>query len=539
MRRNERTYEKVSTIRQWQKMRIRFILIVAVVLFLFGGEVMAQESVTVSSTVVADGIIYVYIRGIDNLQAGSTVQIGTTVCPTENLSAGKQADLDIPMRTLLLVDNSYSIPKKKRQEIQDIMTGLIDQALPNEQFKIGTFSDEATYLCDYTEDRDTAYSCIENIEYQNQNTYFSDVLYHILTELKSEQSASFTRVILISDGADDNEIGYTNEEVRILVGESGVPVYTIGTLGKSNQSELETMFAFSRASNAEYYLLDGNTSVEDVLLGLAADQGNLCVRIKPSTELMDGSNKKILLKLQTENGMVELTASAEMPFAANDLQLESKEDSGAQEPDAVQKEPVPSVPSKPLPTIVNGTSAEEEIDTKADKKQSSKGSVILIVIIVSVAACGILAAITVAVMIRRRKKASAPVLPMPEGMQDRGIHSPENPEYTVTPWDVEFDRKKFYLILRSLDNPAIIYRQPIKDVVHIGRKDADIVIDDRYVSARHCDIILRGELLYIRDVGSSNGTFYENIPVHDELPIVSGGTIRIGRSNFRVELIKE
>lgn len=525
----------MSTIRQWQKTWIRFILIVVIVLFIFGREVIAEESTTIASTVVADGIIYVYIRGIDNLQAGSTVQIGTTVCPTENLSAGKQTDLDIPMRTLLLVDNSYSISKKKRQEIQDIMTGLIDQALPNEQFKIGTFSDEAIYLCNYTEDRDTAYSCIDNIEYQNQNTYFSDVLYHILTELKSENAASFTRVILISDGADDNEIGYTNDEVRILVGESGVPVYTIGTLGKNNQSDLETMFAFSRASNAAYYLLDGNTSVEDVLLGLAADQSNLCVRIKPSTELMDGGNKKILLKLQTESGMVELTTSAEMPFASNDLQLESQKDSGAQEPDAVQKE---TVPAKSLPTIGNGISAEEEIDTKADKKQSSKGYVILIVIIGSVVACGILVAITITMILRRRKKASAPVLSMPEHMQEAHNDSAEESEYTIALLDVEPDRKKFYLILRSLDNPAIIYKQPIKDVVHIGRKNADIVIDDRYVSARHCDIILRGELLYIKDVGSSNGTFYENIPVHDELPIVSGGTIRIGRSNFRVELIK-
>lgn len=98
-----------------------------------------------------------------------------------------------------------------------------------------------------------------------------------------------------------------------------------------------------------------------------------------------------------------------------------------------------------------------------------------------------------------------------------------------------------YLVLRDNARPASMFKVLIRDVIRIGRKDADIVIDyDKYISAKQCEIIKRGTLLYIKDLGSVNGTYYENVRVYDqEIPVVSGGTIQMGRSKFTVTIVTE
>lgn len=97
---------------------------------------------------------------------------------------------------------------------------------------------------------------------------------------------------------------------------------------------------------------------------------------------------------------------------------------------------------------------------------------------------------------------------------------------------------KAYIILRCNDLPEQIYKAPINDIIYIGRKDADIILDDHYVSSKHCEIILRGELLYVKDCNSSNGTFYENIRIYEETPIISGGNLKIGQYTYNIKLEK-
>ena len=59
------------------------------------------------------------------------------------------------------------------------------------------------------------------------------------------------------------------------------------------------------------------------------------------------------------------------------------------------------------------------------------------------------------------------------------------------------------------------------------------------MSKRHCELILRGEILYIKDVGSKNKTKHQDVIVDGETSVASGDTIKVGRSRYRVELIKK
>jgi hypothetical protein len=79
-------------------------------------------------------------------------------------------------------------------------------------------------------------------------------------------------------------------------------------------------------------------------------------------------------------------------------------------------------------------------------------------------------------------------------------------------------------------------RFPIGDgAVSLGRSSAsDITLkSDDYVSARHARITHHADLLYVEDLGSTNGTFVNGRKTVGATPLRSGDTIRVGSTTFR------
>ena len=70
----------------------------------------------------------------------------------------------------------------------------------------------------------------------------------------------------------------------------------------------------------------------------------------------------------------------------------------------------------------------------------------------------------------------------------------------------------------------------------IGRDpQCDIVIPDRFVSRQHCWLEPDGDGGWIvRDLGSANGTWHNEIRVEPEAPLAHGDTLRIARTYFLV-----
>ena len=72
----------------------------------------------------------------------------------------------------------------------------------------------------------------------------------------------------------------------------------------------------------------------------------------------------------------------------------------------------------------------------------------------------------------------------------------------------------------------------------VGRSDANIlVIHHASVSARHCEILVYGTEVIVRDLDSSNGTFVEGTKLKNQQSAVkSSQTIRFGEVEARLEL---
>jgi pSer/pThr/pTyr-binding forkhead associated (FHA) protein len=76
---------------------------------------------------------------------------------------------------------------------------------------------------------------------------------------------------------------------------------------------------------------------------------------------------------------------------------------------------------------------------------------------------------------------------------------------------------------------------PLEPGEHVvGREAGDLTFpDDRYVSARHALLTVRGEEATIADAGSSNGTFVrisgETVLADGDELLVGGQLLRVGR----------
>lgn len=91
---------------------------------------------------------------------------------------------------------------------------------------------------------------------------------------------------------------------------------------------------------------------------------------------------------------------------------------------------------------------------------------------------------------------------------------------------------RFALKVIEGDRPGAEY--PIrKPVTVIGRKKADIILDDPEVSRRHAEVAIYGERAVIRDLGSTNGTFVNGVAVRLS-DIGPGDRVQVGNTVLEV-----
>jgi pSer/pThr/pTyr-binding forkhead associated (FHA) protein len=69
--------------------------------------------------------------------------------------------------------------------------------------------------------------------------------------------------------------------------------------------------------------------------------------------------------------------------------------------------------------------------------------------------------------------------------------------------------------------------------VTLGRgPQSDIVLQDTYASSAHARLLPQGDAIVLEDLGSTNGTYLNGVPLSGPQPLHEGDRIRIGDSEF-------
>lgn len=85
------------------------------------------------------------------------------------------------------------------------------------------------------------------------------------------------------------------------------------------------------------------------------------------------------------------------------------------------------------------------------------------------------------------------------------------------------------------ENRAQVRRSLTGEVV-LGRDPSCTVpLDDGYLSRRHCAVVRRGDKVWVRDLGSYNGTYVNGVRIHEECELLAGDVLKVGRTRLFVD----
>lgn len=510
----------------WKKLLVFSSVLFTVVT---GTAAAAEPGAIVGSEVEGEQIVlYVQSPGeITQVQC----QVGTTSCT--DIAYGLIEEQEVPVKTLLLIDNSLSVSQKYRPKINEIMTNLVANRMQGEQITVATFSDKITYLLENSSDYTQLKQTVDSIAYQDQETYLTDVLYEVLAAWNQDEDTAFRRIVIVSDGVDNKAIGYTKEELYELLRKHPYPIYTMGCAYQSgnNSEELKNMFALSRMTQASSWMLDPSSDALQIANEVAAGNQTLRVVIAPPVEVLDGAAKGVKLSVTSGETTVESAVTVDMPFGT--APPETEPETKATEPETQEE-------------------TEEETEPEAEEDGLLKKQYIMYGIMAGAVLLVLSAMIVLIVRAVKKSKKENAFETAPEdafnkasqyqnfsgnAMRDTEI-MPQDAGNTAMVWGPS--GRTYMLILTDLRNPARSFEAPLRSSVLIGRSRNDgcqIVLDyDRSVSHRHCQIRVVNGQFWVKDLGSRNGTILNGKRVIQEAVLTSGSILTLGNLKMKVEL---
>lgn len=506
----------------------RFLLVLLMVMFT-AVPVKAADNIRVIESYTSEDMVVLFAEEI-NMERELTVQIGTDG-NAENIEMKRLKDEKVPMKTLILIDNSASVKNKNREKSLEVIGALIADRVPGELVRIATVGTEVTYLTEYTSEYSELKNALDSIEYEKQDSYLYSAIYE---ELSTEQVFSdgvFRRIVVVSDGTDEQKVGFTSEEISQALKANNVAIYAIGCTTKSNSEALEKLFALARQSNGKYYNVSDMENVLDIVSEIKKDSELTKIIIKPSESVMDGSVKTIRLDNDERNVLIDLR----MPMRA--LNPEDETDGEAKENGSLDTEAEDNGENDDADAgTEDGETAEEE-EGFFDKNFEMIVGILAGTIVI------LLAAILIQRIRQRGKGFEKAEKRHGEQENNKGAvqkkkNTPQkNSGSTVCMWN---DAAPKIIRLTDIDNTSRAFRKTITDSLIVGRssENCDIVIDyDKAVSLRHCRLMYIKEKFYLEDLKSSNGTKLNGMKLEQTSEIHSGDVITLGRIKMRFEVL--
>lgn len=425
----------------------KWLLIILALFFAPFLPVRANESITLLESRVLDQSIVLYTKLMGS--AGAQARIASETVADVTIDG---QDGTLPITTWLLLDNSVSIKQSDRTRAKELLTDLISARAANEVFTLCTFSDHLNPILWETQDYSDLKQAIDGIQHYNQETYLTDCLDELLDIETERTDARYVRVVVISDGVDNNPGGITRDELEKKLEGKNFPIYSVGCTG--NAQELKEMYAISRQTGANYWALSEAQNY-DITHAMSGDEVPMRITIPIPASLCDGATRGV--QVSFEDGTT-LQTQIDMPFGA-----------------IISPTVKPTAPPTPTPTPTQTPPPKETPEplepTAADwMREHWLLIVILALVIVALAIGGYL--------FIQRKKSQPPTVVKEESASVR--------EETAA---------------------------PPRGSIFLGRvkEGNDIVIDNPLVSKSHCAIFVNGNSITVYDLGSLNGTLVDDV----------------------------
>lgn len=462
-----------------------------------------------------DNTITAYTYGISN---NVTARIAGVTCDAVN--EGDIYSSAERYNTLFLIDSSKSM-QSFSDEISDFLLECIDKKRDNEYYSIGVFSsgNAPTYICGFDNNQYNLEKSVSGLSYDFNSTYIYDNLNNALDTLRSESEGNFRRVVLFTDGNENSAHGITIDDCISKLDSEPVQVYTVTLLNssKSNLEPLKNIARLARSTNAaDIRITDGDKAAESVSVLFDDPKDIYTIKVTADNSLCDGSLKA----LELSDGASTATIDIRMPMAEAAAEVSETEAAAETSIETTAAEAVT-------------TSAAEEAPERSPGKNR-----IIAIIAIAVAVAAIIVCVIMAVTSKKKKKsAEEEPVSLADNSETMILSSRSGNTEILIGDDTPVSRS---VILRDVADSMKTFEVTLSESgAVIGRSSdvSSVVIDyDRSISRKHCKIFLRGNDVYVEDLGSGNKTYVNDIPITAAHILHNTDEIKIGRTKLRVTI---
>jgi Ca-activated chloride channel homolog len=227
---------------------------------------------------------------------------------------------DAPISLGVIFDTSGSM-SSKIAKAREAVGEFLKTANPEDEFFLIAFNDKPYLVSDYTSSLEEVQSHLLYTVPKGR-TALLDAIYLGISKLRQARQRR-KALLIISDGG-DNRSRYTENEIKSLVKEADVQIYSIGIFDANPRSEEERygpelLSEVSEITGGRTYTVDKPKDMTEVAAKIGVELRNQYVLgYRPSKPARDGKWRKVRVKLSAPKGSPPLTVYAKMGYYAPD-----------------------------------------------------------------------------------------------------------------------------------------------------------------------------------------------------------------------------
>lgn len=452
-------------------------------------------------------------RPVADLQPGQfTATLGETKLPVEQIQPFEKSGEGVAY--VFLVDVSLSVKPEQFAKVRAALSAWAGALAAQDRMAVLSFGDAVKQVADFTADPAKLKEAIQALKPTDKHTALHQGLIQAMQMGRRADSGLPGRraVVVLSDGLDDLSGGATREEVLRQMETDRVPVYAMGLDKTKKKADSKTedgiraLGLFARSSGGDYVSVGGQ-ALEKVYAGLRerirqAVVARLDCRKCPA----DGRVQRLQITLQ--EGGVALSDGGELR----------------------------ALP--PMPVKTEPAQQKQAVDLKPDQIMWNQPWVYA-----GLALAGVLLATGIYFAFRRKP----PEDPPPTELPDTGESLTEGipAEIFVAAADTaqraapNLPRSRIKLVEMHGKTRGKTYELEISGEATIGRgSGCDVAIaGDAEISSRHCALVRKNQAVFLRELGSTNGTQVNGVPIVSDYRLQEGDIIGVGRTELRVLLL--
>ncbi len=225
---------------------------------------------------------------------------------------------DAPVSIGIIFDLSGSMTNKILRA-RDSILEFLRTANPQDEFFVIGFNDRPELIEDFTSSVDDIEARLLNVR-PGKRTALLDAIYFGVNKMKQAKNER-KALLVVSDGG-DNRSRYTENEVRNIVRESDVQIYSIGIFDQYAATPEERtgpilLNDISDETGGQLYRVDDIADMGDIATKISAELRNeYVIGYKPDDTRRDGKWRKVKVKLVPPPGLPPLTVHARTGYYA-------------------------------------------------------------------------------------------------------------------------------------------------------------------------------------------------------------------------------